>query len=137
MQVGPAECMPPWCPAFLSSAERGHSQRLCRLLRVCAKSWVSLLRQQDQLQQEAALQELRKLLTTKREALQQEANALAAQKEAVAEVVSNRLQGRVLMGASTLFTSSEPAAYAALPARQLRLGACSVLSGHSWQWLPD
>ncbi|EPQ05640.1 Protein Daple [Myotis brandtii] len=37
--------------------------------------------QQDQLQQEAALQELRKLLTTKREALQQEqeAKALAAQ----------------------------------------------------------
>lgn len=50
--------------------------------RGCAGSCAgSHLRQQDQLQQEAALQELRKLLTTKQEALkqEQEANALAAQ----------------------------------------------------------
>ncbi|EPQ05638.1 Protein Daple [Myotis brandtii] len=60
-QVGPPERMPPW-------------------RRACQRS-VQGNRQQDQLQQEAALQELRKLLTTKREALQQEqeAKALAAQ----------------------------------------------------------
>ncbi|ELK32265.1 hypothetical protein MDA_GLEAN10001017 [Myotis davidii] len=43
-------------------------------------------KEQDQLQQEAALQELRRLLTTKREALkqEQEAKALAAQENEAA-----------------------------------------------------
>lgn len=44
---------------------------------------VSLLREQDQLQHEAALQELRDLVSAQREALTQaqEANVLAAQEE--------------------------------------------------------
>lgn len=44
---------------------------------------VSLLREQDQLKHEAALQELRDLVSTQREALMQaqEANGLAAQEE--------------------------------------------------------
>lgn len=44
---------------------------------------VSLLRERDQLQHEAALQELRKLLSSERAAVrqEQEANALAAQEK--------------------------------------------------------